>query len=54
MHDAGAITLAQDEQTSIVWGMPGEAHRLGAVDFVLPLPRIPAKLLASISKLQPS
>jgi two-component system chemotaxis response regulator CheB len=54
MHDAGAITLAQDEQTSIVWGMPGEAHRLGAVDFVLPLPRIPAKLLASISKLQSS
>jgi len=30
-------TLAQDENTSVVWGMPGEAVRLGAVEQVLPL-----------------
>lgn len=50
MRDAGAVTLAQDESTSIVWGMPGEAYRLGAVDYLLPLSKIPLKLLASISK----
>ncbi len=27
---AGAITLAQDERSSVVWGMPGEAAKLGA------------------------
>lgn len=53
MHDTGSITLAQDENTSVVWGMPGEAYRLGAVDFVLPITKIPAKILATLSKLQP-
>lgn len=53
MHDAGAITIAQDETTSVVWGMPGEAFRLGAVDHVLPLGKIPAKLLASLGQLYP-
>ncbi len=52
MHDSGAITLAQDQNTSVVWGMPGEAHRLGAVDHLLPLSKIPNKLLTSITKLQ--
>ncbi|MEY4195633.1 MAG: hypothetical protein RLZZ226_2001 [Pseudomonadota bacterium] len=51
MHDAGAFTIAQDENTSVVWGMPGEACRLGAVDYVLPLGKIPAKLLALLSQL---
>jgi two-component system chemotaxis response regulator CheB len=40
MHDAGAPTLAQDESSSVVWGMPGAAFRLGAVDEVLPLSKI--------------
>jgi two-component system, chemotaxis family, protein-glutamate methylesterase/glutaminase len=40
MHDAGAPTLAQDEASSVVWGMPGAAFRLGAIDEVLPLSRI--------------
>lgn len=39
MHDAGYTTLAQDEATSAVWGMPREAVKLGAVNErgVLPL-----------------
>jgi two-component system chemotaxis response regulator CheB len=45
MHDAGAPTLAQDEQTSVVWGMPKAAVRLGAVDRVLPLAEIATALL---------
>lgn len=46
MKQAGAPTLAQDETSSVVWGMPGSAVRLGAVDEVLPLDRIAARLLA--------
>ena len=37
---AGARTIAQDEATSVVFGMPREAIERGAVDEVLPLPRI--------------
>ena len=37
MHDAGAPTVVQDEATSVVWGMPGAAVKLGAADEVLPL-----------------
>ncbi|MBM3202797.1 chemotaxis response regulator protein-glutamate methylesterase [Candidatus Woesearchaeota archaeon] len=53
LHDTGAPTLAQDENTSVVWGMPGEAFRLGAVDHLLPLGKIPARLLALLGQLQP-
>ncbi len=45
MHDAGSYTIAQDEKTSVVWGMPGEAVAHGGVDEVLPLDAIPARLL---------
>jgi two-component system chemotaxis response regulator CheB len=37
MKEAGAHTIAQDEKTSVVWGMPGEAVGLGCVDDVAPL-----------------
>ena len=40
MREAGAWTAAQDEASSIVFGMPAEAIKLGAVDDVLPLNRI--------------
>ena len=45
MHEAGARTIAQDEATSVVYGMPKEAAERGGVDRVLPLPRIAAALL---------
>jgi two-component system chemotaxis response regulator CheB len=40
MRDGGAFTMAQDEKSSVVWGMPGAAVRLGGADMVLPLNRI--------------
>ena len=45
MHDAGARTVAQDEATCIVYGMPKEAVAMGGVDQVLPLGRIAAALM---------
>jgi two-component system chemotaxis response regulator CheB len=46
MKRAGARTIAQDEDTSVVFGMPKEAIARGAVDEVLPLGRIAAAILA--------
>jgi two-component system, chemotaxis family, protein-glutamate methylesterase/glutaminase len=40
MKEAGAYTIAQDEATSVVFGMPNEAIKLNAVDKVLPLQAI--------------
>jgi two-component system chemotaxis response regulator CheB len=37
IHESGGYTIAQDEASSIVWGMPKEAIDLGAADTVLPL-----------------
>jgi len=45
MREAGAATVAQDEHTSVVWGMPGAAVKLGAVDEVLSLDRIAAAVM---------
>ncbi len=40
----GVPTIAQDESTSVVWGMPGEAVSLGSVDEILPLGKIAGRL----------
>jgi two-component system chemotaxis response regulator CheB len=40
MRDLGAITIAQDFETSVVFGMPGEAMRLGGVTYVRPTGKI--------------
>lgn len=45
LREAGAMTLAQDEATSIVWGMPGAAVKLGAAQKVVPLEKIPREIL---------
>jgi two-component system chemotaxis response regulator CheB len=45
MHDAGAPTVAQDEASSVVWGMPGAAVKSGAVDEVLPLNQVAAAIM---------
>jgi two-component system chemotaxis response regulator CheB len=45
MKKAGAKTIAQDEASSVVWGMPGSAVKLGAADFVLPLNKIVPKAM---------
>jgi two-component system chemotaxis response regulator CheB len=44
MREAGAHTVAQDEATSVVWGMPGEAVALGAASVVLPLESISERI----------
>jgi two-component system, chemotaxis family, protein-glutamate methylesterase/glutaminase len=41
MHDCGARTYAQDEASCVVYGMPKEAVKLGAVDEIIALQRIP-------------
>jgi len=48
MRDAGAVTIAQDKESSVVHGMPGEAIALGAATYVLPPVRMPA-VLASLA-----
>jgi two-component system, chemotaxis family, protein-glutamate methylesterase/glutaminase len=46
MRDAGSPTIAQDEATCVVWGMPREAAALGAAVQVMGLHEIPARLRA--------
>jgi two-component system chemotaxis response regulator CheB len=46
MHEMGAYTLAQDEQTCVVFGMPREAIRLEAVDNVMPIQHIPRAIVS--------
>ncbi|MDT8407577.1 MAG: chemotaxis response regulator protein-glutamate methylesterase [Methylococcales bacterium] len=41
LHDTGALTIAQDEESCVVYGMPKEAVKLGAVDAELPLSKLP-------------
>lgn len=51
MKQVGSVTIAQDEQSSVVWGMPGEAVKLDAVDKVIPLHEIPSSLLRVVASL---
>ncbi|HUX50507.1 MAG TPA: chemotaxis-specific protein-glutamate methyltransferase CheB [Spirochaetia bacterium] len=44
MKELGAVTIAQDEASSIVYGMPGEAVRIGAARYELPLDEIATAL----------
>ena len=50
LKQAGAITYAQDQATSVVWGMPQAAFNIGAVDEVLPLQNISQQMLKSAQK----
>lgn len=54
LHALGVYTVAQDEASSVVWGMPGEAVKRGAVVDVLPLEAIADALLrAAASRIPP-
>jgi len=46
LHDLGARTIAQDEATCVVFGMPKEAIALGAVDEVMPIHQVARAILA--------
>ena len=48
MRDAGAFTVVQDEATSVVWGMPGAAYKLGAATEVKALDDIAATLMKNL------
>ncbi len=50
MKGEGATTIAQDEQSCIVFGMPKEAISLGCIDYTLPLLKIPQKMLSLAQK----
>ncbi|MFQ3236248.1 MAG: two-component system chemotaxis response regulator CheB [Paraglaciecola sp.] len=45
MHDVGAKTIAQNEATCVVYGMPAEAIKLGAIDYVMALSDIPKMIV---------
>jgi two-component system chemotaxis response regulator CheB len=45
MKQAGASTIAQDEASSVVWGMPRTAVELGAAEKILPLKDIPPAII---------
>ena len=47
MKDAGAITITQDERSSVVYGMPGEAIKLGGATHVLS----PADITSTLERL---
>jgi two-component system chemotaxis response regulator CheB len=48
MKESGAHTLAQDETTCVVYGMPKEAVKLGAVDEIVPLPQIARAIIKAL------
>jgi len=50
LKEKGAYIIAQDEDSSVVWGMPGSAKAAGIVDEILPLQEIPAAVIALLAK----
>lgn len=50
IRDVGGQVLAQDEQTSVVWGMPGFIARAGLADAVLPLHQVAAEIVRRVQK----
>jgi two-component system, chemotaxis family, protein-glutamate methylesterase/glutaminase len=44
VHAQGGRTIAEAEETAVVWGMPGELVKSGGVDFIVPLQKIAARL----------
>lgn len=50
MKQAGAFTIAQDEASCVVFGMPKEAIKAGGVDKVLPLHEIAGAIIAHVSR----
>ena len=50
IHESGGITLAQDEMTSLIYGMPKAAAETGCVDIILPLENLPFEILKLTGK----
>jgi len=45
LHERGGRTIAEAEETAVIWGMPGELVKAGGADWVVPLPGIAGRLL---------
>lgn len=52
LHQAGAYTIAQNEASCVVFGMPREAIQMGGVDEVVDLSQISQRMLAQVSAKQ--
>lgn len=50
MKEAGAYTIAQDEASCVVFGMPKEAIKLGAAEIVRPLNEIATTILTHVTR----
>jgi two-component system chemotaxis response regulator CheB len=50
LREAGAVTIVQDEESSVVFGMPGEAIRLGAAQYVLSPQQIPGAIRSLVTR----
>lgn len=50
MHDSGAFTIAQDQASSVIFGMPEQAIRLGAASVVVGLDHIPDRIVEWANK----
>jgi len=50
MRDAGSYNIVQDEESSVVWGMPGKAYEYGAAHTVLPIEKIAEHLCLYLRK----
>jgi two-component system chemotaxis response regulator CheB len=53
LRHAGALTIAQDEASSVIFGMPREAIQMGAADRILALDQIPTALAAVACEMGP-
>jgi two-component system chemotaxis response regulator CheB len=50
MHDNGAYTLAEDQSSCVIFGIPQEAIKLGAVDEVVPLSLMPSAIVQALGR----
>ncbi|MHC1768941.1 MAG: chemotaxis response regulator protein-glutamate methylesterase [Verrucomicrobiia bacterium] len=50
LHNAGARTIAEHEDSCVVYGMPQAAIKLGAADEIVPLPQIPEAILQALAQ----
>jgi two-component system chemotaxis response regulator CheB len=50
LREQGGRTIAEAEETAVVWGMPGELVRCGGADWIEPLPQIASRLLTLVPK----
>jgi two-component system chemotaxis response regulator CheB len=49
LHAQGGRTIAEAEETAVVWGMPGELVKAEGADWILPLPKIAHRLQTLVS-----